>query len=193
MLGRHADLRALAYLIKYRFTLYSNFTFFLDDPTNGDEIEQDDDRTVAGGKFRLRQHNRVGDARFTTSFGVQARADQIANALYHDRSRQRLATQVDAGIAESEVGVYAEEDARLWSFLRVVGLRAQRADVAVDDLAGTQPAASSGAKGASLLLPKVMVVLSPSRLVDLFLDVLSLASIRTMRGASCWGGMPRRC
>ncbi len=172
IIGKDADLRALAYLIKYRFTLYSNFTFFLDDPLNGDEIEQDDDRVVAGGKFRVRQHARIGSARLTTSFGVQARADEIANALYHDRSRHRLQARVDAGISESEIGVYVEEDARLLDFLRVVlGLRGQRADVAVDDHLGVQPTKTSGEKGASLLLPKAMIVLSPVRALDLFLDV----------------------
>ncbi len=40
IIGKDADLRALAYLIKYRFTLYSNFTFFLDDPLHGHEIDR---------------------------------------------------------------------------------------------------------------------------------------------------------
>ena len=34
------------YFTRYNFKLFSNFTFFLDDPENGDMIEQTDDRTI---------------------------------------------------------------------------------------------------------------------------------------------------
>ncbi|HJQ35910.1 MAG TPA: TonB-dependent receptor [Thermoanaerobaculia bacterium] len=34
--------------MKYRLNLFSNFTYFLDDPVNGDQFEQADDRLVAG-------------------------------------------------------------------------------------------------------------------------------------------------
>src|ERR1700716_2652722 len=41
--------RASAYAIRSRLNLFSNFTFFLNDPVNGDQFEQVDRRTVAGG------------------------------------------------------------------------------------------------------------------------------------------------
>ena len=37
-----------AYWFKYRLNLFSNFTYFLDDPVNGDQFEQADDRNVIG-------------------------------------------------------------------------------------------------------------------------------------------------
>ena len=37
-----------AYWFKYRLNLFSNFTYFLDDPVNGDQFEQADDRNVLG-------------------------------------------------------------------------------------------------------------------------------------------------
>lgn len=43
-----ADLNVMAYLQRYQFGLYSNFTFFRDDPLRGDRIEQTDDRTLGG-------------------------------------------------------------------------------------------------------------------------------------------------
>ena len=36
------------YSCDYNFKLFSNFTFYLDDPVNGDEIEQVDERTIKG-------------------------------------------------------------------------------------------------------------------------------------------------
>src|SRR5262249_51183743 len=80
------DLTAMVYLTWYRFTLYSNFTFFRDDPVHGDEIEQDDARIVAGADVRARQHVHVRGMKLTTTFGLQAQSDSIDNALRHDQA-----------------------------------------------------------------------------------------------------------
>jgi hypothetical protein len=39
-------LRANAFYSKYDFELYSNFTFFLEDPINGDQIRQKENRSI---------------------------------------------------------------------------------------------------------------------------------------------------
>ncbi|HVU06163.1 MAG TPA: TonB-dependent receptor, partial [Polyangiaceae bacterium] len=169
------DVSALAYLVRYRFSLYSNFTFFGDDPARGDEIEQDDDRTVLGTDFRVKRHVRLGAATLSSTLGLQVRTDGIDNALYHDAARERLEPRVSAHVAESDIGVFAEEDARLARWLRVVvGLRGERIDVNVDDRledTGRSGTKTSGIKGAALLMPKAMLVLSPAPALDLFADV----------------------
>lgn len=176
--SRNADVSALAYLIRYRFTLYSNFTFFKDHPFppegdgTGDQIEQNDDRSVIGTDVRVRQHAAFAGATFMSSLGIQARADEIDNALYHDVARQRLSTTVSSHIARSDIAAFAEEDAHLARWLRViVGIRSERIDVNVDDrLHSAGPTSDSGLKGSSLILPKFMAVLSPLQKFDLFLD-----------------------
>ncbi len=42
--GEDSELAVTTFLTKYRFTLWSNFTFFELDPVHGDEVEQDADR-----------------------------------------------------------------------------------------------------------------------------------------------------
>lgn len=167
-----ADFTAMAYAIKYRFTLYSNFTFFAEDPVHGDEIEQDDDRSVVGTDFRVRRHDHYLGGQFTTSLGAQVRFDSIDNALYHDVARERLDDQVNASIAESQIGIYVEEDARVRKWLRfIAGARAQRVDVNVEDHLEDRKTLgnrTSGYKGATQLLPKFMGVLSPIPQLDLF-------------------------
>jgi outer membrane receptor protein involved in Fe transport len=162
----------MAYLVRYRFGLYSNFTFFRDDPVNGDQIEQTDNRTFGGVDVRLRRHFDYRGATFTTSVGAQMRVDGIDNGLFHDRARERLETRVSANVAESQLGVYVEEDARVRKWLRfVVGARVQRIDVSVDDHienTSTQGNVSSGVKGAMLFLPKCMAAVSPIPQVDLY-------------------------
>lgn len=166
-----ADFSAMAYFVKYDFALYSNFTFFAEDAQNGDEIEQTDGRALGGFDARLRKHYHYKGGQFTTTVGAQARLDSIDNALYHDRARERLEARVDAHIAESQLALYAEEDVRVRRWLRViVGGRAQRVDVRVDDRLpiSAQRSADSGAKGAMMFLPKALAVVSPIPALDLF-------------------------
>ena len=168
------ELEAMAYLIRYRFQLFSNFTFFAEDPVHGDEIEQDDDRLLGGFDVRMSRPTQIGKSIFTSTIGAQVRVDGIDNALYHDESRERLDDRVHAKISESSVSGYVEEDARLTKWLRfVVGLRADRFDVIVDDLLEDRTNlgnATSGTKGATLFSPKATAVVSPLKQLDLFLD-----------------------
>ena len=45
-------IEAMAWYSKYNFNLYSDFTFFLNDPIHGDEIQQKDGRNIYGGEFK---------------------------------------------------------------------------------------------------------------------------------------------
>ncbi len=163
-----ADVTAMLYLIKYRFSLYSNFTFFKDDPVRGDEIEQNDDRVVVGSDFRFRTHVHYRGAKFTTSVGLQMRTDSIDNSLHHDQARVRLEEKASSHIGESALGIFVEEDAKLNDHFRfVVGARADRMDVDVlDRLSGR----GSGTQGATQLSPKWMAIVTPVPSVDLFAD-----------------------
>ncbi|MFO0611468.1 MAG: TonB-dependent receptor [Polyangiaceae bacterium] len=174
--GQWEDTRlvAMAYVTGYRFQLYSNFTLFADDPVRGDGIEQDDDRVLGGADIKVSHVDTIARSTFTTTFGAQVRVDGIDNALYHHASRERLESRVQADILESSIGAYVEEDARLTKWLRfVLGLRADRFDVTVDDRLeptndlGTK---TSGDAGAFLLSPKATATISPAKWLDLFLD-----------------------
>ncbi|XCF05241.1 TonB-dependent receptor [Tamlana crocina] len=47
-LDAHSKIKTNAYVSKYDFELFSNFTFFLEDPVNGDQIHQKENRTIIG-------------------------------------------------------------------------------------------------------------------------------------------------
>ena len=84
-------LRAYAY--RYDLDLFSNFTYFLDDPVHGDQFEQSDSRTVTGaGVSHEWVAPRAGGGRSQTSVGLQVRYDDIDNGLFHTEARERLAT-----------------------------------------------------------------------------------------------------
>lgn len=173
-LGDRASVDAVVYAVRYRLGIFSNFTFFADDPERGDMIEQTDDRTIAGFRAAWQRAQTVGAWRFETAVGVQSRADFIDNGLYHDQARRRLDTRALANIRETAVGLFAEEQVTPARWLRVVlGVRADLFGFTVEDrrtgLASPDPEAS-GIRQALIASPKASVVLSPWRWLDLYIN-----------------------
>ena len=98
--------RSSFYLQHYSFDLVSNFTFFLDDPVNGDEVEQAEDRWVTGG--RLEKTFTLGPTvKLTTGF--EGRYDRIGNiGLYHATRGIRDFTRNQFKVDETSGALYAE-------------------------------------------------------------------------------------
>lgn len=83
------DVKASAYYLQQRLQLWSNFSYFLADQTNGDQFEQADDRAVWGGQVE----KRLELADWQLRLGLQAQHDYIDNVgLYNTKQRQRLST-----------------------------------------------------------------------------------------------------
>lgn len=168
------QLSASLFMVRYQFSLFSNFTFFANDPVRGDQIEQTDDRWLGGLNVRLQRHAHYRGIQLTTSGGVQVRVDGIDNALYHDQARERLEDRVKAKIGESSIGVWAQEDVRLGRWIRfVLGARVDRFDVSVDDLLEDRMSTgqrTSGVQGATLFSPKATAIVSPIPQLDIFLN-----------------------
>ena len=161
------DLTAMLYTVRYRFSLWSDFTFFAQDPVHGDEIEQDDDRWVFGADVRARRRDRWRGMTFTSSSGVQARNDSTEDELWHDQARTRLAATTLARVTESAVALFAEEDVRVAPWARfVVGARADRVDVGVSDRSG----GAGGVAGKTQFSPKWMAIVTPLPAFDLYAD-----------------------
>jgi hypothetical protein len=152
-------LTALAYVGTSRFNLFSNFTGFLNDPVNGDEIEQVDRRTFFGAKVSYRVMHQLGGVRFDTTFGLDARNDDLHDQLWHTAARQRLEARRDNGVNETLAGAYVSEEVTPFSWLRINGgLRADTISFAVDN----QLAASgSGVGSAYQLSPKANLIVTP--------------------------------
>ena len=81
-----------SYIIDYELDLWSNFTYFLDDPVGGDQFKQKDKRTIFGGSY---ENLWIGDsASFTEHrFGMDFRHDSIDKVgLYRSRDREITGT-----------------------------------------------------------------------------------------------------
>jgi hypothetical protein len=87
--GARSLTKITAYGFFYDLNLFSDFTYYLDDPIKGDQFEQQDRRWVAG----LDAHHTVfGDwfgRRVENTIGLQVRNDWVHNGLYRTQDRVR--------------------------------------------------------------------------------------------------------
>ncbi|MBS0360892.1 MAG: TonB-dependent receptor [Proteobacteria bacterium] len=156
-----------AYAFYYDLNLFSDFTYFLDDPIHGDQIEQQDKRYVFGGQASQTWSGLFG-GRTEASVGVQERTDLIHNGLYHTEARVRLDLRAVDRIDETTLSPYAELRTH-WTpwFRTVLGLRGDAFWMDVADLGG---GGQSGHADAQVLSPKVNLIFGPWAKTELYLD-----------------------
>ncbi len=103
-------IRHRVYASRYRFSLFSNFTFFLEDPINGDQIHQREDRTLYGYQTSVQGNHSLGNIQMRTEAGITLRVDDIQdNELSHTRNRTELLERFAWGdVRESQAGIYLD-------------------------------------------------------------------------------------
>jgi TonB family protein len=170
-----SEIRALAYLGTYTFDLFSNFTLYLADPENGDEIDQQDRRTFYGAKLSYRVVHRMAGVRFDTTIGSDVRNDDIHEMLWHTRNRVQLSPIRNNDVRETLIGAYLSEEITPVEWARVVvGARADQLAFSVDNnLQGSTDPLNprSGVDGAHQISPKASAIVSPLQRKDAQLDL----------------------
>lgn len=88
--------RSNAYVSYYDFDLISNFTFFLNDPENGDQIRQKEKRILAGYNAKYITDYRIGKLKARTEAGLGFRFDnsmdvELSHTINKETRLQRLA------------------------------------------------------------------------------------------------------
>ena len=105
----------------YSLDLFSNFTFFLDDPANGDGIKQTDrDRLVGGLDTRYEHRGTVLGVPVQSMAGVQYRVDRARVILGTQADRHLLARTQDVSVVEQSVSPMVKLDLAPLPWLRVV-------------------------------------------------------------------------
>ncbi|HUL65377.1 MAG TPA: TonB-dependent receptor, partial [Burkholderiaceae bacterium] len=109
-----------AYAITSRLDLFSNFTFFLDHPSDlgpaanpsgidGDQFEQAEHRKVFGLATSGSINGAIAGRESVTNIGLQARQDRLDPVgLYSAVGGGRVATTQESVVRESSIGLYAE-------------------------------------------------------------------------------------
>lgn len=89
VLGNNSFIKSNAFYSNYNFELFSNFTFFLEDSINGDQIRQHEARNIFGASSTLFQNMELGDVGLEMSYGLGFRYDKINdNELAHTLNRE---------------------------------------------------------------------------------------------------------
>lgn len=152
------------YGILYDLSLFSDFTYFLDDPRAGDQIQQRDrGRKVVG--LALTDGRTLGRHRVTT--GLQLRLDRFDVGLLRTHERRAVApVRSDRG-TETSSGAYAQVESRWTSSLRtVLGLRG---DAFTFDVSSNRPL-NSGSTSAGIVSPKASLIWTPDERAELYVS-----------------------
>lgn len=166
--GEENTTRAQAYVLYYDLDLWSNFTYFLDDPINGDEFQQSDTRTVFGGDVSQDYDLELRGVDLLNTFGTQLRHDDIDVALYDTADRDVLNTTRKDEVSSTSLGVYWALDAYLLPWLR--GNLGLRGDFYWFDVDSNTIAENSGDEFDAQFSPKVGLVFGPWASTELYLN-----------------------
>lgn len=112
-LTTHSFVKTRAYYSDYDFELYSNFTFFLEDPLNGDQIRQKENRSIYGVETSIYNSLNLSRHDVELKVGVGLRYDNIDNnELSHTRNRRETLEQITLGDVD-ETNLYGFADAKI--------------------------------------------------------------------------------
>jgi outer membrane receptor protein involved in Fe transport len=158
--------KANAFVVRSELDLYNNFTYFLTDPTLGDQFHQHDDRIVTGANAARTLNGDLAGRPMQTTFGIQTRYDDINLSLTDTYQRSFLANVRSDSVGEGSVGVYAQNTVSWTSWLNTtLGWRGDYYAATVDSLFN---AANSGHAGTAIGSPKFTMVVGPFNKTELF-------------------------
>jgi outer membrane receptor protein involved in Fe transport len=171
-----------AYATYYRLMLNSSFTYFLDDPLNGDQFQQRDRRGVYGGSIQHGVKARLAGRDVKLRFGADARYDAIGTVgLYRSsRSVRREAIREDQ-VDEYSGALWSDAEIALTPRLRAIaGLRYDI--IGYDVNAGFAPNAGSGSDG--IFTPKAALAWRPVDGLELYANYGESFHSNDVRGAT---------
>jgi hypothetical protein len=154
-----SSIRGTAFVLRNSLNLFSNFTYFLDDPDNGDQFEQSERRVSAGGRFVYRRLGHLFGRHLESAAGVQLRHDRLSPVgLYHTAARRRLSTTREDRVNQTMAGVHVQTEVEWSRSVRTtLGLRTDiyQFDVASSDVR------NAGRGADALVSPKMAAAFGP--------------------------------
>ena len=158
------------YAVYYDLNLFSNFTGYLDDPLNGDQINQKEHRIVIGGQGEQTWFNHWFGFEMDNTIGLQARYDGITGLkLNHTVNRQFLGAVSNDDVDETNISFFLRNQTH-WhpKFRTVAGLRS---DTFFFDVSDKLTPKDSGSKTSSLVSPKLSLIFGPWADTEFFVNL----------------------
>lgn len=157
----HADF----YVGYYDLDLFSNFTYFLDNPVQGDQFEQKDERWFLGGEVRREWDFGTKDS---VTIGLQTRTDFLNEiGLYKTDRRERIETVRQDDVTVSTLGLYATANYHLNDWFRIQpSVRADGFHFDVESGDGL----NSGTDSDAIVSPKLNLIFGPWADTELYVN-----------------------
>jgi outer membrane receptor protein involved in Fe transport len=170
----------------YKLQLWSNFSLFLNDPVNGDGIEQNDKRFLIGNNINYRRNYNLIGLPMETFVGFQSRFDHIRVGLFSQTDRRRTTklgnispTLSNNDIQQTNLALFAQQEIKPTDWLRTqLGVRMDSFIFDVkqkgDPTTIVNPIAGDGT--ATIVNPKLNFIFTPfkdnnvAKATDLFLN-----------------------
>ncbi|WP_082754925.1 TonB-dependent receptor [Variovorax sp. PAMC 28711] len=184
--GPEGETTISAYAIDYQFDLFSDFTYFLNNPVNGDQFEQTDRRRVFGAQAARTMPTKFGALDGVLSFGAQWRGDRIGEVgLYNTENRERLSTVRNDKVQQDLYSVYGQQLVYFSDRLR--GYAGLRGDMLRYDVQGREPvygALNSGRGHDAIVSPKAGLAFTLTPQHELYLNAGTGFHSNDVRGAT---------
>lgn len=170
MMEDNSFIKSNFYYSLYDFELFSNFTFFLEDPENGDQIRQFEDRQLFGFETSWNKVAYFGPSEVLFRVGTGLRADRSENnQLARTKNRTELLENIQFGdVDEKNAYLFADAEIDAGDFVIRPGLRYDyftynyQSKLAVDSLYNPQT------QGKGIVTPKLTVIYNATNSVQLF-------------------------
>ena len=145
----------------YKLQLWSNFSLFLNDPINGDAIEQNDKRFLIGNNLNYRRNYNLGGLPMESFIGFQSRFDYIRVGMFNQTDRRRRETVQNNHVRQTDLSWFAQQEIRLTSWLRTqLGARMDNFWFNVDQI-GEVASPIFGSGSATMINPKLNFIFTP--------------------------------
>lgn len=147
------------YTLHSNLALFSNFTYFLDDPVNGDQFSQVDKRFQSAMNVSHSWINKIAGFDVENTVGVQFQNDVIDNGLMSTKERRTLSTTRKDHINQNSVGLFYQNSIQwLEKFRTVAGIRS---DYYWFDVNSHVHKENSGNSYDSMTNPKLAAIFGP--------------------------------
>ena len=160
-----------AYFTRYDFELYSNFTFFLNDPVNGDQIRQKEKRTLTGFESEFNKSLMAGNVPVTLQVAAGLRNDAVRDLeLSHTLNRKTTLQEIQLGdVDQANLYGYVNTDWHFGKWLINPAVRIDHFRFGYTDklAAGYQ----SQQQEKTVLSPKLNFMYTPNRNLQYFLKL----------------------
>jgi outer membrane receptor protein involved in Fe transport len=182
---------AQAYGQYYRLDLFTNFTFFLNDPIDGDGILQSDRRVLYGGALGYKQRGEWLGMPSVGTIGFQTRVDDVRARLATQTTRTLTGTLTESDIFQASYAPFVKAEVQPASWIKLAGgLRAETFTFDVRNRCAACAEQPAGRRTSGILLPKMNVVLGPWADTDIFINYGEGYHSNDARSAVAPGGSP---